>query len=44
MSKGTSQERLAMKTPEGAFLQVLEQDFNFSRRVAGALLEPPRRC
>jgi hypothetical protein len=39
MSKGTSQARLALKTPEGAFLQVLHQEFNFSRRVAGELLQ-----
>ena len=38
MSKGTTQERLATKTPEAAFLHVLQKEFNFSTRVSRELL------
>lgn len=38
----TTAERLALKTPEAAFLNVLEQEFCFSPRVAGAVLNAAR--
>lgn len=38
MSNTNKDERLASKTPEGAFLQVLEKEFQFSRRVSDELL------
>jgi len=38
VSKATTQDRLAAKTPEAAFLHVLEQEFNFSPRVSSELL------
>lgn len=38
MSKVTTQERLASKTPEAAFLHVLQKEFNFSTRVSRELL------
>jgi hypothetical protein len=38
MSKVTTQDRLAAKTPEAAFLHVLEKEFNFSPRVSKELL------
>jgi len=38
MSKATTQDRLAAKTPEAAFLHVLQQEFNFSPRVSSELL------
>jgi transposase len=38
MSKATTQDRLAAKTPETAFLHVLQQEFNFSPRVSSELL------
>jgi hypothetical protein len=39
MSKLTSQDRLAIKTPEAAFVHLLETDYKFSPRLAGALLQ-----
>jgi len=38
MSQATVQERLALKTPEAAFLHVLQDEFNFSQRVSHELL------
>jgi hypothetical protein len=38
MSQATVQERLALKTPEAAFLHVLHDEFNFSQRVSHELL------
>lgn len=38
MSRTTTQERLALKTPEAAFLQVLKEEFRFSPRVSRELL------
>jgi biotin operon repressor len=38
MSQATTQKRLATKTPEAAFLNVLQQEFDFSLRVARKLL------
>jgi len=38
MSKATALDRLAVKTPEAAFLHVLRRDFNFSPRVSRELL------
>lgn len=38
MSKATTQDRLAVKTPEAAFLHVLREEFNFSPRVSQELL------
>jgi hypothetical protein len=38
MSKVTTQERLALKTPEASFLHVLQDEFNFSLRVSRELL------
>jgi len=38
MSKATTQDRLAVKTPEAAFLHVLRREFNFSPRVSRELL------
>jgi len=38
MSKATAQDRLAVKTPEAAFLHVLRREFNFSPRVSRELL------
>lgn len=38
MSTAATQERLAIKTPEAAFEQVLQQEFGFSRRVSRELL------
>jgi DNA-binding Lrp family transcriptional regulator len=39
MSKATVEERLALKTPEAAFLHVLQDEFNFSQRVSHELLD-----
>lgn len=38
MSQATMQSRLASKTPEAAFLHVLQQEFNFSQRVSAEVL------
>ena len=38
MSQASTQARLVAKTPEAAFLTVLEQEFNFSLRVSRELL------
>lgn len=38
MSKATTQERLAIKTPEAAFQHILQQEFGFSLRVSRELL------
>jgi DNA-binding Lrp family transcriptional regulator len=38
MSQAAAQERLTLKTPEAAFLNVLQQEFNFSLRVSHELL------
>jgi len=38
MSTATTTDRLAVKTPEAAFLQVLQEEFQFSPRVSQALL------
>ena len=38
MSKATTQQRLAAKTPEAAFLHVLQEEFRFSPRVSHELL------
>jgi len=38
MSQASTQARLVTKTPEAAFLTVLEQEFNFSLRVSRELL------
>ena len=38
MSQATVQDRLALKTPEAAFLHVLQDEFNFSQRVSHELL------
>jgi len=38
MSNVTTQDRLATKTPEAAFLHVLQKEFNFSSRVSHELL------
>jgi DNA-binding Lrp family transcriptional regulator len=38
MSKVTTQDRLATKTPEAAFLHVMQEEFNFSLRVSRELL------
>lgn len=38
MSRATTQERLAVKTPEAAFLHVLQEEFRFSPRVSRELL------
>jgi hypothetical protein len=38
MSKATTQDRLAAKTPEATFLHVLKKEFNFSLRVSRELL------
>ena len=38
MSKATTQDRLAVKTPEAAFLHVLQEEFRFSPRVSRELL------
>lgn len=38
MSANTTAARLALKTPEAAFLNILEQEFHFSPRVAGEVL------
>ena len=38
MSTNTMQDRLADKTPEAAFLHVLQEEFNFSTRVSRELL------
>jgi DeoR/GlpR family transcriptional regulator of sugar metabolism len=35
----TTEDRLALKTPEAAFEQVLQQEFNFSKRLSGALMQ-----
>jgi len=42
MSSTTTAERLALKTPEAAFLNVLEREFHFSPRVAGEVLNAAR--
>ena len=38
MSQQPQHERLALKTPEAAFLRTLQQEFNFSVRVSRELL------
>jgi DNA-binding Lrp family transcriptional regulator len=38
MSSASTQERLALKTPEAAFLRVLQHEFDFSPRVSRELL------
>jgi len=38
MSKATTQDRLAVKTPESAFVHVLQEEFDFSLRVSRELL------
>jgi hypothetical protein len=38
----TTTERLALKTPDAAFLNVLEREFHFSPRVAGEVLNAAR--
>jgi hypothetical protein len=42
MSSTTSAERLALQPPEAACLNVLEREFHFSPRVAGAVLNAAR--
>lgn len=39
MSQATMADRLAVKTPEAAFLQVLEKEFDFSQRLAQQILD-----
>lgn len=39
MSQATMADRLAIKTPTAAFKQVLEQEFDFSQRLAEAVLD-----
>jgi len=34
-----TEDRLALKTPEAAFEQVLQQEYNFSKRLSGALMQ-----
>ena len=43
MDKQTS-ERLQAKTPEGRFLRVLEQDFQYAPKVAQAISEEAQTC
>lgn len=38
MSQATMADRLAVKTPEATFLQVLENEFDFSQRLAQQIL------
>ena len=38
MSKATTLDRLAIKTPESAFIHVLQEEFEFSPRVSRELL------
>ena len=38
MSRATTLDRLAIKTPESAFVHVLQEGFNFSPRVSRELL------
>jgi biotin operon repressor len=38
VSQAAMQDRLAIKTPEAAFLNILQQEFNFSHRVSRELL------
>ena len=38
MSKATTQDRLATKTPEAAFLHVMREEFRFSPRVSREIL------
>jgi hypothetical protein len=38
MSKSTTLDRLAVKTPESAFVHVLQEEFDFSLRVSRELL------
>jgi hypothetical protein len=38
MSNTASEKRLALKTPDATFLHVLQEEFNFSRRVSQELL------
>jgi DNA-binding Lrp family transcriptional regulator len=38
VSRTTTQDRLALKTPEAAFLHVMQEEFNFSLRVSRELL------
>ena len=38
MSQTATQDRLALKTPEAAFLHVMKEEFNFSPRVSRELL------
>ena len=42
MSSTTTAERLALKPPEAAFLNVLEREFHFSPRVADEVLNAAR--
>jgi len=39
MSPSTTQDRLALKTPEAAFLRTLQEEFQFSQRVSQELLQ-----
>ncbi len=39
MSQTNSQDRLAVKTPENAFLRTLQEEFHFSPRLSGAVLQ-----
>lgn len=39
MTQATAEERLVVKTPEAAFLQVLAQEFHFSPRLAREVLQ-----
>jgi hypothetical protein len=38
VSRATTLDRLAVKTPESAFVHVLQEEFNFSLRVSRELL------
>ena len=38
MATATTQDRLAVKTPESAFIHVLQEEFEFSPRVSRELL------
>jgi len=42
MSQGTTEARLALKSPEAAFLHILQEEFQFSQRVAGEILATAR--
>ena len=43
MSHTTTPERLALKTPEAAFLHILQDEFNFSLRVSREVLDTARQ-